>query len=252
MLSKFRSLVLGSAFLFSIFSFTNVQAGGVASYTGNVSTSGAGVASGTGNSATAVINLDFKVPNFMALGVFDTAGANTNPIFSSPATSFPGGTTFTAAESSGILALSEGNLNSKFDLDGTTSTTDAATIVNAMNTTTDSTSQDIIIKGAVYTNAPAATTLTLTTSANTITMTGGTGAAPVYALRALGGVPGGGAAAISTQTAPSTTGLSLTGARRNASGYARYAIVGDLSESSVDLTTRGNWTGSVTITLTGI
>ncbi len=238
---------------FLLFGFSlSAQAGGVASYTGTVSTAGAGISSGAGSSATAVINMDFRVPNFMAIGVYDASGVNSNIVFSTPATNFPGGTTFTAAESGTVLLSNESNLNSKFDLDGTASVTDATTILNAINATTASSSQDITIKGAVFTNAAAATTLTLTASANSITLTGGTGAAPTYAFRAVGGVPGGGASAIITQTSPATTGLALTNARRNANGYSRFAVVGDLSEASVDITTRGNWTGSLTLTLTGI
>lgn len=243
---------LASALLISALTLGSAFAGGVGSYTGNVSSTTAGISSGAGSTATAVVNMDFRVPTFMGLGVYSTAGANSSVLFSAPATNFPGGTVFTAAESGSVLLSNEGNLNSKFDLDGTTSTTDAATIINAINATTATSSQDIIIKGATFTNAAAATTLTLTTSANTITLTGGTGSAPVYAFRAVGGVPGSGAAGIQSQTTPSTTGLALTSARRNANGYSRFAIVGDLSETSVDTSTRGNWTGSLTITLTGI
>lgn len=243
---------LASALLLSMLGFGAAFAGGVGSYTGNVSSTNAGISSGAGSSATAVINLDFRVPTFMGLGVYSTAGANSSILFANPTSNFPAGTTFTAAESGSVLLSNEGNLNSKFDLDGVASTTDAATIINAINATSATSSQDIIIKGATFTNAAAATTLTLTTSANSVTMSGGTGTAPVYVFRAVGGVPGGGAAGIQSQTAPFTTGLALSSARRNANGYSRFAIVGDLSETSVDTTTRGNWTGSLTITLTGI
>jgi hypothetical protein len=249
---NFKKILLSSAVALSSIAGLSAHAGGVASYTGTVSTAGAGISSGAGSSATAVINMDFKVPNFMAIGVYDVSGANSNVIFSAPATNFPGGTTFTAAESGTVLLSNEGNLNSKFDLDGTASVADATTIINAINATSATSSQDITIKGAVFTNAAVATTLTLTTSANSVTLTGGTGSAPTYVFRAVGGVPGGGATAINTQAAPSTTGLALTGARRNANGYARFAVVGDLSETSVNLTTKGNWTGSLTLTLTGI
>jgi hypothetical protein len=235
----------------SLLGISSAFAGGVASYTGTVSSTNAAISSGAGSSAVATINLDFRVPNFIGLGVYDTAGANANALFSSPGTAFTT-TTFTAAESVSILTANETNLNSKFDLDGTTSTTDATTIMNAINATANAASQDIIIKGATFTNAAAATPLSLATSVASVTMTGGTGSAPIYALRSIGGIPGAGATAINTSTTPNTTPLSLTSARRTAGGYSRFAIVGDLSETSVTSATKGNWTGSFTITLTGI
>ena len=247
MINVFKVLLATIAVLI-LLPFQQAFAGGVASYTGTASSTNAAISSGAGSSAIATINLDFKVPNFIGLGVYSTAGANANTLFSSPATAFTT-TTFTAAESSSVLLSNESNLNSKFDLDGTTVPADATTIINAMNASANAVSQDITIKGATFTNAAAATSLSLATSTNTITMTGGTGTAPIYDLRAIGGIPGG---AINTSTVPLTTPISLTSARRTAGGYSRFAIVGDLRELTVRTNTIGNWTGSFTITLTGI
>ncbi len=245
MLRKSTLLVLAVTTLFSF----KANAGGVGSYAGNVTNSGAAISSGSGSSASTVVNLEFKVPNFMALGVYGSSGSISNPIFASPANNFPSGTTFTASESNGVLLANESNLNSKFDIDGINSSSDAQVILNAINANASATSQDVIIKGAVFTNAPSSTTLYLTTNTNSVTLTGGTGSAPVYTLRSVGGVPGG---SITTQNTPATGGLSLTGSRRNSNGYARYAVVGDLSETSVNSSTKGNWTGTITISLTGL
>lgn len=239
------------ALLLSILSFGQAFAGGVGGSFGNVSSTAAAISSGSGSSATVDINLDFKTPTFMGLAVYSSSGNNTNFLFSNPSSNFPGGTTFTAAESGGILLNNEGNLNSKFDLDGVASITDAATIINATNALSATPSQDIIIKGATYTNAAILTTLILTTSTNSVMLGGGSGTSPVYVFRAICGVPGGGASAINSQPTPAA-GLILPSARRNVNGYSRFAIVGDLIETTVNSTTKGNWIGSFTITLTGI
>ncbi|MDX1920191.1 MAG: hypothetical protein SFU25_05585 [Candidatus Caenarcaniphilales bacterium] len=234
-----------AALSLTVLSFLPSLAGGVTGYTGNVSTTGAGIAAGTGNTASAAVQLEFKVGRFIALGVYNTAGSIANPIFATPATNFPAGTTFAAV--AGITAA-ESSLASKFDLDGTTSVPDQLTIVNAINATSDAASQDITIRGAVYSNLPASTAMSVSLSADTVTLTGGTGSAPVYVFRGVAGIPGG---VTTTSTTPSTTPLALAN-RRNANGYARFALVGDLRESTVDLTTDGNWTGTVTISLNGL
>ncbi|MDX1920190.1 MAG: hypothetical protein SFU25_05580 [Candidatus Caenarcaniphilales bacterium] len=234
-----------AALSLTVLSFLPSLAGGVTGYTGNVSTTGAGVAAGNGNTASAAVQLEFKVGRFIALGVYNTAGSIANPIFATPATNFPGGTTFAAVPS---FITAESNLASKFDLDGTTSVPDQLTIISAMNASSNASSQDINIKGAVYSNLPASTAMSVSLSADTVTLTGGTGSAPVYVFRGVAGVPGG---ATVTSATPSTTPLALAN-RRNANGYGRFTFVGDLNETSVNLTTDGNWTGTVTISLNGL
>lgn len=227
-------------------------AAGVTGYTGNVSNTGAGVSTGLGVNANASVNISYSVPNVMALGIYNSLGSNADGLFSSPTASFPGGTTFTSAESLGILVQSETNLNSKFDLDGTTSSADTTAIINLMQTSTNVASQDFLIKGALYTNAPASTTLRVITSTNTLTLSGGTGLAPRIDFRLLGGLPGGSGATKSSDTTPSTGGISITNARRNSSGFARIVLVGDIRENTVNTSTKGNWTGTFTLTLTGL
>ncbi|HEY9886724.1 MAG TPA: hypothetical protein V6C96_05620 [Vampirovibrionales bacterium] len=233
----------------SMFSYLPAfSAGGVTGYTGNVSTDNAGVAKGNGNTAAANIRLEFNVARFVAIGVYDTAGSINHPIFSNPSANFPGGSAF-AADGTALLSA-ESDLSSKFDLDGVLNLADQQTIVDAMNATSDTASQEIIIKGAVFTNLPGATAVSVGLDVDSMTLTsaGGTGSAPVYNFRAIGGVPG---ATPNVTTAPSTTPIDLQN-KRNANGYARFAIVGDLDESSVDLTTDGNWEGTLTISLNGL
>ena len=201
---------------------------------------------------TVTVTLTYSVPNVMALGVYDVNGQSNEGLFTDPSASFPGGSTFTAAESGGVLLANESNVNSKFDLDGTTSSTDANTILTKMTQTTNVPSNDILIKGAVFTNASSSPTLRLRTNTSQITLTGGTGTAPRIDFSALGGVPGGAAGAKNSTTNPSATGLQITTARRNSLGYARFVIVGDYRESTIDFTTKGNWTGNLTLTLTGL
>jgi hypothetical protein len=245
-----KKFVLQILFLFTVILCSPVIAGGIVGYTGNISNANAGVSQSAGSNATASMTVDFKVPVLMGVGTYDTTGVNSNVIFASSVTNFPGGSTFTAAESGGVLVTNEGNLSSKFDLDFSLPA-DAALMVFQMGSAPDTPSQDLIIKGAVFTNAAAATTITVTTNVNTLVLTGGSGSAPQVALRSMGGVPGGGPGAIVTQMSPAL-GLGISGAQRNTNGYARYAVVGDVKESSIDMTTIGNWTGSFTVSVTGI
>lgn len=242
-LSKGLAFFLG--LILNIGGFIPSLAGGVTSYSGNLSTSGAAIATGVGNSATAAAQLEFRVGRFIVLGVYNTAGSNANPMFSTPANNFPGGFTFSALPG---FITSEPNLSSKFELDGITSTTDQVTIIQAMNAASNTLSQDINIKGAVYSNLPISANMYVILSADAITLTGGTGAAPVYRFRGVAGVPGG---AITSTTTPFTSPLNLAN-RRNSLGYARYTFIGDLDETSIDLNTDGSWTGSVTVNLNGL
>lgn len=231
--------------ILNIGGFLPSLAGGVTSYNGNLSTSGAAVASGVGNSATAAAQLEFKVGRFIVLGVYNTAGSNANPMFSAPAANFPAGFTFSALPG---FITTESNLSSKFELDGINSTIDQATIIHAMNAGSNTLSQDINIKGAVYSNLPVSANMYVILSADAITLTGGTGAAPVYTFRGVAGIPGG---TITSTNTPFSTPLNLAN-RRNSLGYARYTFIGDLDETSIDLNTDGNWTGSVTVNLNGL
>jgi hypothetical protein len=254
----------GKLFLATVFAValsTNQSfAGGVDGYTGNVSSVGAAISSGAGATADAAVTLDFVVPTYIALGLYDTGGANANAIFSNPAANFPNGTTFTTADNSGILLFDEGDLASKFDINGVDSNADSQTIMNAINLTADTPSQDVIIKGATFSNVDfGVTTLYLSTSVDSIILAGGQGSAPTYVFRGIVGVPG----AVNTDSvAPNTTPITLNNlntsnlyngdpATEN-DGYARFSIIGDLSEASVDRTTKGAWTGSFTISLTGL
>lgn len=222
-------------------------AGGVDSYVGNSSSTEAAISDGIGSSSSAVIRLDINIPTIIASGIYNTSGLNTNNLFATPASNFPGGTTFTAAESQGMLITSEGNLSSKFNLD---LTLDPSVVIGHIVNSSNIPGQDLVIKGAAFTNSPS-TNIGVYTSVNTMILTGGTGSPPQVALRTIGGVPGGGASAIAVQTSPAT-GLVLDSSKRNSLGYARYSIIADFSEASVDSTTQGDWSGDFTITVTGI
>ncbi|MDX1920192.1 MAG: hypothetical protein SFU25_05590 [Candidatus Caenarcaniphilales bacterium] len=220
-------------------------AGGVGSYTGNIWGLDSALNQANGNTL-AGINLGFNINKVVALGVFDSSGSINNPIFANPTTNFPNGSLFPVSGTTLIQA--ETNLVSKFDLDALNSSADAALIINAMNRTTDINSQDVLIKGAIFTNYPSSTSLRLRTNTNQIVFSGGTGTAPRMALRAIAGVPN----VSTTTTTNPQTGLTLNGSRRNANGFARFAIVGDLRESQVNTTTNGNWTANITISLTSL
>ncbi|MDX1920189.1 MAG: hypothetical protein SFU25_05575 [Candidatus Caenarcaniphilales bacterium] len=219
----------------------SVIAGGVSNYTGNALSSGAAIATGTGNSASADLLLELKIGSYIALGVYDTNGNISNPIFSSNQSNFPTGSVFSTYGT--VLLNAESSLASKFDLDGTTSTLDQSKIVNAMLVNSDLPSEDILIKGAIYSNLPASTNISISTSQNSIQLAGGNGNAPVIKFRGLAGTP---SAAIDSSESLGTDPISLQN-KRNSKGYARFVIVGDLDESSVDLSTQGNWYGSLTI-----
>jgi hypothetical protein len=244
-----------------VLSTNQAFAGGVDGYTGNVSSVGAAISSGVGATADAAVTLDFVVPTYIALGIYDTGGTNSNPIFSNPAANFPNGTTFTTVDNvnANILLFDEGDLASKFDINGIDSNTDSQTIMNAINLTNDTPSQDVIIKGATFSNVDfAGTTLYLSTSTDSLQLQGGQGSAPIYVFRALVGLPSSGNSySLSPNTSLLSIGMSSFTNVGDSEyfaepGYSRFVVVGDLSEASVDRTTKGAWTGSFTISLTGL
>lgn len=241
-----HKLFITFTLLFLLNSWTCCFAGGVNSYSGNIATAGSAINQSTG-SALASLNLEFKVSKILAIANFDETGNINNPIFANPSSNFPAGTLFPVAGS--ILINAENNLNSKFDLDATSSSADAALIINAMNSSSDTNSQDILIKGALFTNYPSSTTLRLYTSTSQIIFTGGTGTAPRMQFRAIGGIPNG---SITTTTIPSFIGLLLNGARRNSNGFSRFAIIGDLRESTIDTSTNGDWSANLTISVVAL
>lgn len=199
----------------------------------------------TGN-AIASLNLGFSITKVIALGIYDSTGNINNPIFDDPMGNFPSGSLFPVTGSTLIQA--ESDLVSKFDLDATSSSADAALIINAINTNSDTNSQDVLIKGAIFTNLASSVNLRISTNTNQITFSGGTGSAPRMRLRAIVGVPN---VSTTTSTNPQS-GITITGSRRNANGYARFAIIGDLRESQVDTSTNGNWSANMTISLVSL
>lgn len=220
----------------------SVIAGGVSNYTGNVSTVGAAISAGPGNPASANLLIELKIGSYIAMGVYDTNGSISNPIFSSPDNNFPSGSTFNPYGS--VLLSAEGSLASKFVLDGTISNLDQKKIVNAMLVGSDQPSEDILIKGAIYSNLPASTNISISTSSNSIQLAGGTGSQPIVNLRGLAGTPSSGSVDSSQTLASNPINIQN---RRNQKGYARFVIVGDLDESTIDLSTQGNWYGSLTV-----
>lgn len=250
-LSQFlSSLKRTSLFLaVSLYLISSSQAfsvGGVVGYTGNISNNGAGVSAGNGNASSGNLRIEFNINRYVAVGIYDTTGTINSPLFSTPSNNFPAGALFAADQS--ILVQNEINTASKFDLNGINSVDDQTLIINAMNSQQDVMSDDLYIRGAIYSNIPTANELIVSTDKDSLTLTGGTGSAPVYNFRSIAGIPSG----ISSKSqAPFTTPVGL-GNKRNNKGFARFTIVGDLDESSVDLTTNGNWTGNVTIVVSGL
>lgn len=228
--------------LFLLNSWTSCFAGGVSSYTGNLSTSNVSINRSSG-SASANLNLEFKVSKILALGIYDSTGNINNPIFNSPIDNFPSGSIFPVTGNT--LIQSESDLVSKFDIDATSSSDDAALIINAINSNSEIRSQDVLIKGAIFTNLAPSANLRLRTSSNQIVFSGGTGTAPRMRLRLVAGIPN---VSTATSTNPQS-GVILNGARRNANGYARFAIVGDLRENQLNSSTNGNWIANMTISL---
>ncbi len=240
MLHKTRNIITALAVM--ILGQSAAHAAGVTYTSGNVSTTNAAIAT-TGN-AVASVTLDLNIPGFFGLGVYSTGGTQANPLFTTANTTFAT-QTFTAAESSGILQNDEVNLSSKLALDGVGNLADAQIIINKIgqpNSATD----DFRVKGVMYSTTTNGVSMQL--SANSLTMTGGTGTAPVLDFRNIVGLPGGN---VSTSTTPATA-LNIVPNRFNANSYSRFIVVGDVQETTIAPTTRGNWTGLFTITLTSL
>ncbi len=205
-------LILGGLLMLSI---TPSSGAGVTGYTGNVESTNAGVASGSGNSASATVQMDVNVDDMLAIGVYDTSGANASGIFSTPSDDF---TNANGLMTGSATNPAETDLNSKFALDGTTTIADMQTIVTAMQASSDASSDDLLIKGATFTNSSS--TMTLTASANSLTLTGGTGTAPQFDFRLSVQDPGGSGTTGSTTPA---SGVSYSTAI-SPNGYIRYVL----------------------------
>ncbi|HEY9886361.1 MAG TPA: hypothetical protein V6C96_03770, partial [Vampirovibrionales bacterium] len=78
---------------------------------------------------------------------------------------------------------------------------------------------------------------------NMIDFSGGTGKAPQVSLKMVAGVPG---ESQSRKNSPKS-GIDIKNKLINDNGYARFVIVGDLDENSVDATTEGDWSGDFTV-----
>ncbi|MDJ0626107.1 MAG: hypothetical protein QNJ31_07060 [Candidatus Caenarcaniphilales bacterium] len=237
------SLVLGGGLL--MLGLSPSFGAGITGYTGNVESTNAGVASGAGNSASASVQLDVNVDDMMAIGVYDTSGVSASGIFSTPSDDF----TSSSALMSGSVTYqipAETDLNSKFLLDGTSSVSDMQTILAAMNATSNTTNRIFFIKGATFCNFYVAGNVTLSGDVNSVTMTGGTGTAPKINFTLAVEEPG----SSPFYTASPVTGLTYSANMVSSSGYSRFVVMGDLDESTIDLITKGNWSGSVTLTLT--
>ncbi len=222
------------------------SAGGVLNYIGSNESSNAAITMGSGGRASVNVNLEMKIPLVVATGIFDTNGTNISSFFSGTNSLFPGRSTFTSSESAGILVNDESDLRSKFFLN----LQNNDDRLHSKDIHSDLPSQDILIKGAVFTNSPSSN-ISIATDANVIVLSGGTGKAPQVSLRAVGGVPAGGPSSIATQRQPAS-GMVLDRAKRTNAGYARYVIVADFKESSIDASTHGEWNGGVTIMVTGL
>ncbi len=217
------------------------QAAGVVYSSGNVSNTNASL--GTGGSTVMTVTVDLNMPRYYGLGVYDVNGVQANSLFTNGASTFlqP---TFNVNQTAGVLLVNEGNLRSKLALDGINSVPDSVIIANAVIAPNSIRTNDYLIKGIFYKSTTDAFITGL--NATTITMTGGVGLAPQIGFRRVVGLPG-----TNTFTATNTPGGSQTipRTRFNASGYSRFVISGDLDESTVNNTTRGNWTGNMTISL---
>jgi hypothetical protein len=245
-IKRARIFIFCFILLFCLFCQHKANAGGVQSYSGTNPSATAAISSGSGSLSSATINLEVKIPNITNVAIYDANGAINTAVFNNPTANFPGGTTFIVSESQGSLIANEGDLKSKFDLDLSQSA-DAALILLQMGNLADTPTQDLLIKGAIFSNNPTAN-IKVSTDINTLILAGGTGSSPQLDLRLLGGVPGGGAAAITKQDL-SLSGMVLTSAHRNANGYGRFALIVDVRESSIDVTTNGSWTGGFTLTV---
>ncbi len=241
---KFRLLTKVLVLFVCAFCFgwsQEANSAGVVYSSGNVSNTNASL--GTGGSTVMTVTVDLNMPRYYGMGVYDVNGVQANPLFATAASSFAQ-PTFNAAQTSGVLLTNESTLNSKLALDGINSVPDSVIIANAIVVPNNVRTNEYLIKGIFF----KSTTGNVQTSLNatTLTMTGGTGLAPQIRFRRVVGLPGS-----NNFTATNNAGGNQTipASRFNSRGYSRFVIAGDLDESRVNNTTRGNWTANVTISL---